>query len=187
MNLVTLPCRKKSWNLCFYPQSTNISSLLKTNTVSDIRTDSESILNGTLNTKLNRLYQCQSNIIFITILGHCLTTYPESGSKFTTYPGRGVVLQHTRVGAQFYDIPGSKTWALNHLISDTVNNIYCNGVQLEEAPRSNGLRVDLSGAFDTVSYNNLLSNINRSHLHPDTARLPSIIKEVDTPRHVSEV
>ena len=29
--------------------------------------DSESILNGTI--KLNRLYQCQSNILFITILG----------------------------------------------------------------------------------------------------------------------
>ena len=27
--------------------------------------------------KLNRLYQCQSKILFITILGHCLTTYPN--------------------------------------------------------------------------------------------------------------
>ena len=44
--------------------------------------DSESILNGTLDAKLNRLYQCQSKIVFITILGDC----------FTTYPGRGIVL-----------------------------------------------------------------------------------------------
>ena len=53
--------------------------------------DSESILNGTLNAKLNRLYQCQSKIVFITILGHCFTTYPGSERSLTTYPGRGVV------------------------------------------------------------------------------------------------
>ena len=27
-------------------------------------------------------------------------------STFTTYPGRDVLLRHTRVGAQFNDIPG---------------------------------------------------------------------------------
>ena len=31
---------------------------------------------------------------------------PGSGRTFTTYPGRGVLLRHTRVGAYFYDIPG---------------------------------------------------------------------------------
>ena len=38
-------------------------------------------------TQIKWLYQCQSKILFITILGHCLTTY--------------------RVGTHFYDIPGS--------------------------------------------------------------------------------
>ena len=37
----------------------------------------------------------------------CLTTYPGSVRTFTTYPGRDVLLRHTRVGAQFNDIPGS--------------------------------------------------------------------------------
>ena len=32
---------------------------------------------------------------------------PGSGRTFTTYPGRDTLLRHTRVGAQFYDIPGS--------------------------------------------------------------------------------
>ena len=32
---------------------------------------------------------------------------PGSGRTFTTYPGRDALLRHTRVGAQFYDIPGS--------------------------------------------------------------------------------
>ena len=41
--------------------------------------------------KLNRLYQCQSKIVFIIIQGHCLTTYP----------GRDALLLHTRVGMQF--------------------------------------------------------------------------------------
>ena len=31
---------------------------------------------------------------------------PGSGRTFTTYPGRGALLRHTRVGAQFNDIPG---------------------------------------------------------------------------------
>ena len=52
-------------------------------------------------------YQCQSKILFITILGQCLTTYTGSGRTFTTYPGRDILLRHTRVGAQFNDIPGS--------------------------------------------------------------------------------
>ena len=56
--------------------------------------------------------------LFITILGHCLTTYPGSVRTFTTYPGRDALLQHTRVGAQFNDIPGSR-------IQDTRNlNVY---------------------------------------------------------------
>ena len=45
--------------------------------------------------------------LFITILGHCLTTYPGSVRTFTTYPGRCALLRNTRVGAQFNDIPGS--------------------------------------------------------------------------------
>ena len=32
---------------------------------------------------------------------------PGSGRNFTTYPCRGAILRHTRVGAQFNDIPGS--------------------------------------------------------------------------------
>ena len=32
---------------------------------------------------------------------------PGSGRTFTTYPGRDALLRHTRVGAQFNDIPGS--------------------------------------------------------------------------------
>ena len=55
----------------------------------------------------SKSHQCQSKIVFITILGHCLTTYPGSGRTFTTYPGRDVLLRHTRVGTYFYDIPGS--------------------------------------------------------------------------------
>ena len=53
--------------------------------------DLEYILNGTLNAKLNRLYQCQSNISFITLLEHCL--------RHTQ--GQSVVLRHTRVAGQF--------------------------------------------------------------------------------------
>ena len=59
--------------------------------------DSESILNGKLKAKLNRLYQCLSKILFITIVGHCFTTYPGSGRTFTTYMGWGL----------FNDIPWS--------------------------------------------------------------------------------
>ena len=59
---------------------------------------SESILNGTLKAKLNQLYQCQSNILFTTILGHT--------------HGRGVRLGYTRVGAQFNDIPGKERTTL---------------------------------------------------------------------------
>ena len=33
---------------------------------------------------------------------------PGSGRTFTTYPGRDALLRHTRVGAQFNDIPGSR-------------------------------------------------------------------------------
>ena len=33
---------------------------------------------------------------------------PGSGRSLTTYPGRDALLRHTRVGAQFNDIPGSK-------------------------------------------------------------------------------
>ena len=55
---------------------------------------SESILNQR---KLNRLYQCQSKILFITILWHCLTTYPGSVRTFTTYPGWDALLRHTRI------------------------------------------------------------------------------------------
>ena len=32
---------------------------------------------------------------------------PGSVRTFTTYPGRDALLRHTRVGAQFNDIPGS--------------------------------------------------------------------------------
>ena len=32
---------------------------------------------------------------------------PGSRRTFTTYPGRGALLRHTRVGTQFNDIPGS--------------------------------------------------------------------------------
>ena len=32
---------------------------------------------------------------------------PGSGRTFTTYPGRDALLRHTRVGTHFYDIPGS--------------------------------------------------------------------------------
>ena len=48
-----------------------------------------------------------SKILFIIILGHCLTTYTVSVRTFTTYPGRGAVYRHTRVGTHRYDIPGS--------------------------------------------------------------------------------
>ena len=47
--------------------------------------DSESILNGTFNAKLNRLYQCQSKISFITILGHCFTTHPGRAQLYDIY------------------------------------------------------------------------------------------------------
>ena len=33
---------------------------------------------------------------------------PGSGRTFTTYPGRDALLRHTRVGAQFNNIPGSR-------------------------------------------------------------------------------
>ena len=59
-----------------------------------------------LNSKINRLYQCQSNIIFFVIIqGHTVTTYPgrvhfyditRSGRTVTTYPGLDAVL-HARV------------------------------------------------------------------------------------------
>ena len=45
-----------------------------------------------------QLYMCQLMIFYIIIIGHC----------FTTYPGRDEVLLHTRVGSQFYSIPGSE-------------------------------------------------------------------------------
>ena len=35
---------------------------------------------------------------------------PGSGRTFTTYPGRDALLRHTQVGAQFNDIPGSKIY-----------------------------------------------------------------------------
>ena len=38
--------------------------------------DSDSILNATLNAQINRLYRCQSNILFTIIQGHTFTTYP---------------------------------------------------------------------------------------------------------------
>ena len=41
----------------------------------------------------------------ITILGHCLTTYPGSVRTFTTYPGRDALLRHTRVLTTY---PGSR-------------------------------------------------------------------------------
>ena len=61
-----------------------------------IVSDSEPILNNTLNTKVNRLYQCQSKISFIIIQGRI----------FTTYPGHDGLLRHTQVWTQFYDMPG---------------------------------------------------------------------------------
>ena len=59
--------------------------------------------------KINRLYQCQSNILFIIILGHCFTTYPGSGRTFTTYHGsvRTFTTYHGS-GRTFTTYPGSE-------------------------------------------------------------------------------
>ena len=51
----------------------------------------ESIANGTIDAKINRLYQCQSKISLITILRYCFTIYPGSWCTFTANPGRGAV------------------------------------------------------------------------------------------------
>ena len=40
-------------------------------------------------------------------MGIVLTTHTGSVRTLTIYPGRDAVLQHTRVGVQFNDIPGS--------------------------------------------------------------------------------
>ena len=37
---------------------------------------------------------------------------------FTTYPGRDALLRHTRVGAQFNDIPGSSSRRTRHVSKD---------------------------------------------------------------------
>ena len=96
---------------------------------------SESILNGTLNAKLNRLYQCQSNIVFSTILGQCFTTYPGTGARLQhTRVGRS--LRHTRIGAQFNDIPGSRVcvWCkqtgVSHLVVKLHSLYRCRLVRL---------------------------------------------------------
>ena len=56
--------------------------------------DSNPILNATLNATINLLYQCQSRIVFIIIQGR------------TTCHGRGVVSRHAMVGASFTTCPG---------------------------------------------------------------------------------
>ena len=46
------------------------------------------------------------DFILITILGHCLTTYPGSVRTFTTYPGRDALLRHTGSGRSLTTYPG---------------------------------------------------------------------------------
>ena len=41
----------------------------------------------------------------IPMVGAHFYDIPGSGRTFTTYPGRDALLRHTRVGAQFNDIP----------------------------------------------------------------------------------
>ena len=65
-----------------------------------------------------------------------------------------------------------QTWTLDHLISATVNttNIVMGFSQRRPPDRTVCVVVDLSGAFDTVCHNNLLSKINIPQLPPATAR-----------------
>ena len=47
---------------------------------------------------------------------------PGSGRTLTTYPGRDALLRHTQVGAQFNDIPGSRGHGIGTKVRGTHTN-----------------------------------------------------------------
>ena len=58
-------------------------------------------------TQIKSVISVPIKILFITILGHCLTTYPGSVRTFNYIPGSGRTFTTYLGRAQFNDIPGS--------------------------------------------------------------------------------
>ena len=116
-----------------------------------------------------RLYQCQSKILFIIILGHCLPTYP----------GRGVLLRHTQVGAYFYDIPRSGRTFMITRIEAQLNDIP--GSMQETNRGSQSIHITSPDLCQRPTSDHIATNTFRTTFQPYENRLELLLNRTRKP------